>query len=165
MKFCGSITKNASHATSSKNSITSVIDRYSGQLKANITFESLGEGKGSKIHVYAIGLEPGKSYKYHIHELSVSNGDCKTVQGHYNPTYVDINASKPGDLQSYEIGDLSGKWGPLVGDNKGVFGPKTFEDPTINIKGNFGIEGRSIVIHDNSTSKWVKQLNVSIWDI
>lgn len=82
-----------------------------------------------------------------------------TIGGHLNPYHIkDKLPPKAGPLDKYELGDLSGKHGPLIQ----VFGPGhddhyegSFTDNQLPMSGENSIIGRSIIIHKNDGKRWV----------
>lgn len=122
-----------------------------------------------------IGLK-GNNNHYHVHVKPVpqyepaklANNATALAQlcsqsstgGHLNPFNIKEKIpAKSAPFDKYEVGDLSGKHGPLqkcpdAGKDddryKGVF-----KDDTLPLFGDNGIVGRSIVIHKNDGSRWV----------
>jgi hypothetical protein len=78
------------------------------------------------------------------------------VYGHYNPFGIDVAVGpspKVGSVDQYEVGDLSGKFGPL--DNK-MKERIEFIDLNLALHGQNSIIGRSVVIHKKEKSfRWV----------
>lgn len=94
---------------------------------------------------------------YHVHQYTVGPGTsparCSDMfaGGHWNPT----NITESGTTRDqFEIGDLSGKFGSLAGENN--FN-REYTDPNIPLFGPFSIIGRSIVIHrdDSDGTRWI----------
>lgn len=89
---------------------------------------------------------------YHIHKVWVPKNkefpcSSDSVYGHYNPFDVDISvgpAPQVGTTDQYEVGDLSGKHGLLDGKSMQRL---EFTDLNLPIHGQYGIIGRSVVIH------------------
>ncbi|ORZ35036.1 hypothetical protein BCR44DRAFT_1434966 [Catenaria anguillulae PL171] len=93
-------------------------------------FEVLGGGKRpeSLVQVTAVarGFDPDKVYNFHIHESAITvPGDCASTKDHWDPlqAHPRFRGGKkedykptPGNWSSYELGDLSGKYGAINGD-------------------------------------------------
>ncbi|XP_070540963.1 LOW QUALITY PROTEIN: uncharacterized protein [Ptychodera flava] len=99
---------------------------------------------------------------YHVHNFPLpprtteSDDLCSgfSVSGHWNPYGIDQDSSPTpgtGTMDKYEIGDLSGKFGPLSGDDFS----ETYSDYNLPIFGKHSIAGRSIVIHKPDGSRWI----------
>lgn len=98
---------------------------------------------------------------YHVHEVWVPQDKefpCSddSVYGHFNPLAVDVSVGPlpgAGTSDQYELGDLSGKFGPL--DFKAT--AKTeFTDSNLPLHGVNSIIGRSVVIHKKEkNARWV----------
>ena len=86
--------------------------------------------------------EKSSAHKMHIHTHPVT-GACATAKGHYDPTLKEVTpyTPTPGDLSSYYVGDISGKFGAI---SMGT--PTEHTDTTIGDISKM-ILGRSIVIH------------------
>ncbi|KAG7492597.1 hypothetical protein MATL_G00016460 [Megalops atlanticus] len=88
---------------------------------------------------------------YHVHMLPIRSGRdaCSNdnIMGHYNPLAVDpLSSPHPGNGTSdqYEVGDISGKFGPLVGLDQQQ---AQYTDTNMPLSGPNSIVGRSLVIH------------------
>ena len=94
---------------------------------------------------------------YHVHAYPVGPGTsparCSNMYagGHWNPHGI-TEAGTTSD--QFEIGDLSGKFGNLAGQNDFY---REYTDPNIPLFGPYSIIGRSIVIHldDADGTRWV----------
>lgn len=118
----------------------------------------------------------GNNKMYHVHVKPVPKFDANQVRndaaalaalcsaeatgGHLNPFNVTAKLPpKSAPFDQYEVGDLSGKHGPLVamthpGHEDHYVG--SFTDDKLSLGGTNGIIGRSIVIHKNEGGKrWV----------
>ena len=90
--------------------------------------------------------------QYRVHEFPVNeshaDGRCSlgSIGRRWNPRQVDPNACFPPALSKCEMGDLSGKFGPLLSN---VFVAQRFIDPTLSLLGPSGIIGRSLAIYDD----------------
>ncbi|XP_029949185.1 uncharacterized protein cusr [Salarias fasciatus] len=95
---------------------------------------------------------------YHVHILPLrSGGDdpCSdaNIMGHYNPLGFNISNSPPpgtGTVDQYEIGDLSGKFESLAGQNNTDV---VYMDPDLPLSGRFSVMGRSVVVHYTNGSR------------
>uniref|UniRef100_A0A6I8QKX2 Superoxide dismutase copper/zinc binding domain-containing protein n=1 Tax=Xenopus tropicalis TaxID=8364 RepID=A0A6I8QKX2_XENTR len=77
----------------------------------------------------------------------------KGVVGHFNPFGVNVSTSPPagnGTDDEYEVGDISGRRGLLVGKDSLV---KQFIDMNFPLSGTHSILGRSLVIHYTNGSR------------
>ena len=94
---------------------------------------------------------------YHVHAYSVGPGTSpdrcanRYAGGHWNPLGI-TEAGTTSD--QFEIGDLSGKFGSLAGQNNFY---AEYSDPNIPLFGQYSIIGRSIVIHfdDEGGTRWI----------
>lgn len=118
-----------------------------GELKAS----QVSEFMPTVIAVDFHGLE-GLAGGFHIHLLPVTEGSdrpCSNeqIRGHFNPFNVDISGSPAagnGTDDDYEVGDISGRHGSLLGlDNK----TGQFNDTNLPLSGQHSVLGRSMVIH------------------
>ena len=107
--------------------------------------------------------ERGKMF--HIHEFPVPpkiNSDDKlcsdfSVGRHFDPLNAKEKTIPPnaiGTSDQYEMGDLSGKYGPLVSDEKGNYF-QIHIDFNLPLFGLNSIIGRSIVIHKPDSKRWI----------
>lgn len=107
----------------------------------------------------------GNNNLYHVHVRPVPYnhddpaklcGDPATG-GHLNPHNITVKLPpKSASLDKYELGDLSGKHGPLLrvaGAEDRYMG--SFTDDKLPMFGEHSIVGRSIVIHKNGGQRWV----------
>uniref|UniRef100_A0A3B5M7K4 Superoxide dismutase copper/zinc binding domain-containing protein n=1 Tax=Xiphophorus couchianus TaxID=32473 RepID=A0A3B5M7K4_9TELE len=88
---------------------------------------------------------------YHIHILPIivgSSDPCSNanILGHFNP--LDWNTSSSpspgvGTVDQYEIGDISGKFGMLTGQNDFQ---RIYMDPNMPLTGPYSIMGRSMTV-------------------
>lgn len=103
----------------------------------------------------------GEAGGFHVHELPVLPpthiGDfpCGATKGHYNPYNVDISTSPEAGLgahNQYELGDLSGKHGQLLGLEDVA---ATVTDHNLPLFGARSVMSRSLVIHRAEGARWV----------
>ncbi|ESO99012.1 hypothetical protein LOTGIDRAFT_238948 [Lottia gigantea] len=96
---------------------------------------------------------------YHVHKFPVPQRSTteqevcgnEYVSGHYNPFGV-TNSPVGGTNDQYEVGDLSGKYGGLAGNDDYNL---TTIDWNLQLFGPRSIIQRSIVIHKNDGSRWI----------
>ena len=118
--------------------------------------------------VVTISLENlrGRGKWYHIHEFPIpprnSRNDeiCSvhSVGGHHNPFGIDAKAGPPpgvGTSDQYEVGDLSGKYGPLSEEQDMNSFLGIYVDMNLPLFGVHSIVGRSIVIHKGDGQRWI----------
>ncbi|GMH44910.1 hypothetical protein BSKO_12867 [Bryopsis sp. KO-2023] len=110
-----------------------------GSARGVLSFSQIGNGP-TMIKGFVSNVTPGK-HGWHVHEFAVSNGDCATAGGHFNPDGV-----PHGDRTAAvrHVGDL----GNFLANKKGV-APISLQDDIISLTGpaDRSIIGRSIVIH------------------
>lgn len=150
------------------------LDGVSGSFK--LVQLSLNEPTEVK---YSLAGLKGNNKLYHVHVKSVPTSiDLQTAKhnatllkqlcspdstgGHWNPLNVTANPTLNATLDKFEVGDLSGKHGPMktesvVNGNAPLSDhyQGQFKDPNLPLTGPNGIIGRSIVIHKNDGSRWV----------
>ena len=86
---------------------------------------------------------------YHVHEFPIgpggSPGRCadRYAGGHLNPTGITVAGTTS---DQFEVGDLSGKFGSLSGQNDFY---REYVDPNIPLFGPYSILDRSLVIHED----------------
>ena len=127
-----------------------VVARFDDEVKGFISI--LPQIVGSVLHVNLTGLS-GMAGGYHVHRFPVSDNDCSTTGGHFNPFDIvyDQSSAADGSSDQFEAGDLSGLFGTLAGNETAVF--TTFSRNLLS-EGLHGILGRSIVIHRADKSRW-----------
>lgn len=127
-----------------------------GSSDGQIQFSQVSPQGPTILNISFTGLN-GRASGYHVHILPIKNvGDpCSdsNIMGHFNPFFVDM-ASSPapgnGTVDQYEIGDISGKFGTLEGQNNFQ---RSYLDGNMPLSGPNGIIGRSLVIHYTNSSR------------
>ncbi|KAL1924227.1 uncharacterized protein VTP21DRAFT_7262 [Calcarisporiella thermophila] len=107
-------------------------------------------GDEMKVHVVVEQGLKNETQPYHVHVHPVpANGDCNGTGGHLDPKQV--NGTDRCNSQSgyqCEVGDLSGKHGPLAGSPEGNLRVDIeYTDPDLTFSGENSVVGRSVVIH------------------
>lgn len=113
------------------------------EIRFKTRFKDMGDR--SEISVtYSKRKYTDRELPYHIHMEPVSNNNCTSTKGHYDPFGKEIDGYKcdPKKPETCYVGDLSGKTGGLKKTN----GAHKYIDN--NMKGISGIMKRSMVIHD-----------------
>jgi Cu-Zn family superoxide dismutase len=120
-------------------------DAFNGKgtgIEAFVTFTQKSPTDEVKINVKVSGLAPGSIHGFHVHNARISDQNCTTGLGHWNPKNVSHGAP---DAAVHHYGDL----GNLVADAKGqvetVLSSKDmslYEDERSPI-------GRGLVLHEN----------------
>uniref|UniRef100_A0A3B3VFQ2 Superoxide dismutase copper/zinc binding domain-containing protein n=2 Tax=Poecilia TaxID=8080 RepID=A0A3B3VFQ2_9TELE len=95
---------------------------------------------------------------YHVHILPIivgSSDPCSNanILGHFNPLAWNTSSSPSpgvGTVDQYEIGDISGKFGMLTGQNNF---DAMYMDPNMPLTGPYSIMGRSVVVHYTNGSR------------
>jgi Cu/Zn superoxide dismutase len=116
-------------------------------MVAFFEFDSLNVFTLQGIH----GFKPDVYCLYHIHEKTVGqDGDCSKTGNHFNPTNINytLNPPIPNQYNTFEVGDLSGKYGFIHGNELGSIPLKTHADPTLSSWEYDAFHNRSIVIHN-----------------
>lgn len=151
-------------------------------LRAQATFDMDGvrgfvrfsqETATSTLVEYELDGLRGNNKLYHVHVRPVPKFEADKVRnnataiaqlcgdpatgGHLNPHHVTEKLppkSAPSD--KYELGDLSGKHGPLeTSPSKPDHYVGSFRDDKLPMSGEHSIIGRSVVIHKNTGARWV----------
>ncbi|XP_069140703.1 uncharacterized protein [Argopecten irradians] len=89
-----------------------------------------------------------RGHNWHVHEKPMT-GTCNSAGPHYNPFMVDLtnySECSPINPLRCEAGDLSAKTAPYDIGN----GPRFYTDVNLNIIDDFGVVGRSIVVHQSN---------------
>ena len=131
------------------------VAEFTGEIHGHVRFIYSEKSRSTRIKVDVEGLQDGQKYNYHIHEKPVTNNDCSTTGEHFNPTKAPYPQERGKYFESYEVGDVSGKFGPMVPENGGKFRNwEPYYDPTMTVGeegSNRDILGRSVVIHASSS--------------
>ncbi|PLW12644.1 hypothetical protein PCASD_16193 [Puccinia coronata f. sp. avenae] len=101
---------------------------------------------GVKVDISVDGLQSAENDFYHIHERAVTNNDCESAGGHFNPTKKNFPCPPRGDQNFCQVGDLSAtlKGGPLVAKGKGQRATKSYVDKIIGLP---TIVNLGVVVH------------------
>ncbi|RKP23796.1 superoxide dismutase, partial [Syncephalis pseudoplumigaleata] len=102
------------------------------------------------------GFEENVRYAYHIHNLPVpQDGSCDGTGDHLDPYGRKGSNCTFATLDQCEMGDLSGKFGTILGMRRNGMTayPFLFEDTTLRMTGENSIVNRSVVIHDPSGAR------------
>ena len=107
------------------------------------------------------GLRQDTYFLWHVHQypfpLNGLGNPCSSsiTGGHYDPLGVNLQpnytANCASNRSSCEIGDLSGKFGPLNVSDTTV----SYTDPSLSLYGVYSIVGRSVVIHLSTGARLV----------
>ena len=118
------------------NAICVFTNNMNKKIKGHVFFKETQRGLQIKISIS--GISPGK-HGLHIHEYGDLTEGCSSLCSHFNPT-----KSVHGGRNSEErhLGDL----GNVTADENGNV-ETTIYDKMLRITGDFGIVGRSVVLH------------------
>lgn len=126
-----------------------------GSSDGHIQFSQVFPQGPTILNISFTGLNSSAS-GYHIHTLPIKSGvePCSdlNIMGHLNPFFVNSTsspASGNGTVDQYEIGDISGKFGTLTGQNDFQ---NLYVDSNMPLSGPYSIIGRSLVIHYSNSS-------------
>ena len=129
-------------------------------ISGNITFSQSTPSSPTIISISLFGLDQfvNETYPWHVHEYpftSALSSPCSSsnVGGHYDPLGANngISYNCASDMSLCEIGDLSGKFGPLNSTTTTL----SLTDNTLSLYGQYSIIGRSVVIHRSDGSRYV----------
>ncbi|KAE8578534.1 hypothetical protein XENTR_v10023630 [Xenopus tropicalis] len=129
----------------------------SGDAQGMLTASQISDLDPTAINISFYELR-NRSGGFHIHVLPVISGSVapcsdSLIKGHFNPFGVNVSTSPPagnGTDDEYEVGDISGRRGLLVGKDSLV---KQFIDMNFPLSGTHSILGRSLVIHYTNGSR------------
>jgi Cu/Zn superoxide dismutase len=117
-------------------------------LTGSIQFYQRSPYDSTQVFVNLKGLGSGTA-GYHVHVYPVGPEDSpdrcanRYTGGHLNPTGITMAGTTS---DQFEVGDLSGKFGSLSGQNDFY---REYVDPNIPLFGPFSILDRSLVIHED----------------
>ena len=107
----------------------------------------------------------GRAKWYHIHEWPLpprltNDQPCsaEAVGGHHNPFGINATtgpAAGVGSNDQYEVGDLSGKYGPLSEDQSASRFVGIYVDMNLPLFGVHSIVGRSVLVHKGDGQRWI----------
>lgn len=113
--------------------------RPNGDISGRVTFLQRSHSDTTSIQVAVKGLKPGK-YAFHIHELGdITQGDCTSAGGHYNPFGKEHGG--PTDTERH-VGDLGSL--TATGEAESTY---SIEDHLVTLSGPHSVLGRSCVLH------------------
>ncbi|OCT64595.1 uncharacterized protein LOC121398191 [Xenopus laevis] len=129
----------------------------SGDAQGMLTASQISDLDPTTVNITFHELK-NRSGGYHIHQLPVISGSmdpCSNslIKGHFNPFGVNVSTSPPagnGTDDEYEMGDISGRRGLLMGKDHLV---TQFTDTNFPLSGTHSILGRSLVIHYTNGSR------------
>jgi len=107
-------------------------------------FSFLQTVDGVSVSVAGLGFAPRTDYAFQVHASPVTAG-CGSTGGHFDVLGIAADACVPGNVDTCQAGDLSGKWGPLFANATGGV-QKDFLDRGLSLVGANSIVGRSVVI-------------------
>ncbi|PLN84373.1 superoxide dismutase [Aspergillus taichungensis] len=127
-----------------------LLERDNSTIRGQLTAFALPHNDGLKVFARFTGLPDGEPLKYHIHVNRVpEDGNCYATGGHLDPYKrtdtppCDINAP-----ETCEVGDLSGKHGPIWAANGESFDILYTDYFISNEAGSPAFFGdRSLVVH------------------
>ncbi|XP_047123939.1 uncharacterized protein LOC101240538 isoform X1 [Hydra vulgaris] len=124
----------------------------------NFVFTQLSPFHPTFVEITLHGLD-SQLNGYHIHMFPISDNNNKCSQssigGHFNPYQVNASTSPQpgkGSYEKYEAGNLSGKYGTLLGKNNFSL---QIVDVSIQLYGFNTIIGRSVVLHRTNGSHYI----------
>ncbi|XP_052445283.1 uncharacterized protein cusr [Carassius gibelio] len=128
----------------------------SGTSEGQVRFFQVSPQGPTILNISFTGLNT-RAGGYHIHVLPIKSKQepCSdtNIMGHFNPFSVNTSSSPApgnGTVDQYEIGDISGKFGDLAGQNNFQ---NQYMDGNMPLSGPNSIIGRSLVIHYTNTSR------------
>jgi Cu/Zn superoxide dismutase len=151
---------------------SAVASIHSPSVQLTVRFDKL-QGNDTQVYIdYAmldvngVSEQDIESYVFHIHRENIPGGEmnCSKAGPHFDPVGGN-HTNTLGDLQSFEVGDLSGKYNLTFARNKLVDAPQNargfkifsgmrqFSDSTLELEGPNSIIGRPIVVHGRANNK------------
>ncbi|XP_065657005.1 uncharacterized protein LOC101240538 isoform X2 [Hydra vulgaris] len=124
----------------------------------NFIFTQLSPFHPTFVEITLQGLDSQlNGYHIHMFPISDSTNRCSqsSVGGHFNPYQVNASTSPQpgkGSYDKYEAGDLSGKYGTLLGKNNFSL---QIVDVSLQLYGFNTIVGRSVVLHRTDGSRFI----------
>ncbi len=110
-------------------------------VNGTISFEQSASTEPVKVtgEVYNLIATHG----FHIHEAPVTNNNCTTALGHYNPFNVAHGAQENSQTTRHvgDLGNISKKGNPTK---------FSFQDDLLSLTGTYSIIGRSCVVHQEA---------------
>lgn len=114
-----------------------------GEKKGYVSFHQCPNAREVEVTIHFWGLKPGKTHAIHIHQFGDKRNGCKSLGPHFNP-----HKTTHGSFQVPEhprhAGDLINNF---TLDKNGKFFFK-YLDPSIRLRGNKSVIGRSVVVHE-----------------
>jgi Cu/Zn superoxide dismutase len=99
-----------------------IADISNSAVKAFVVFLQKESTHPTTVYFQALAGLTNSSlgYLYHVHQNPIENENCATAGGHFDPFGTSVNdvykaPPTKGDLQTYQVGDLSGKPKLVVG--------------------------------------------------
>ncbi|KAH9456999.1 hypothetical protein Pst134EA_020903 [Puccinia striiformis f. sp. tritici] len=113
------------------------------------------KGKTTLVNIKVTGLKAGDKYHYHIHNDPIDkSGNCDSAHGHFNPTNSAVSKCPTTHRGQCETGDLSGKYGQLVGNASDPEVSTRYIDSALKLTSSKrGILQKSIVIHNSEMKR------------
>ncbi|KAG8864480.1 hypothetical protein FRB96_004983 [Tulasnella sp. 330] len=128
-------------------------------IEARVELTGHLDGRLSTVSVEGIeGLfdNTNSPYLYHFHTNPISpDGDCNSALGHLDPMNATESLTCDPNFPLFcQMGDISGKHGPLVGTSSGMIPKFAFSSNLVRFfPQDFSILGRSIVIHSANKTR------------
>lgn len=141
-------------------------------VSGTIVFTQSSPKEATEVRYKLSGLK-GNTQMYHVHVKPVPQFDveksrnnvaelekiCTQTGGHLNPLNITEKLpAKSAPFEKYELGDLSGKHGPLLpeqGSSKDDVYSGSYRDMFLPMSGPNSIVGRAVVIHKNNGKRWI----------
>ena len=111
-------------------------------VMGTVSFFQENQNTPISIGVSLQGLSPNTLHGWHVHANKVSNQNCTTAGGHFNP--MNTNHGGPSDdMGSRHFGDL----GNLMSDSNGNINVQV-TDTLVTLYGKYNVSGLGLVIHE-----------------